>query len=181
METSLSPAGNDCNQDCSNHISVGSGLPASAQQTSNGDVTEKSVSKPSLSSLDPSTVTPLGDKFCGPISKRSTSSATPNRKKSKSKTDPKVPSPLAPLSKQYTPLEQQYISIKAQYPDAVLFVECGYKYRFFGEDAEVASKTLNIGCFEDHNFQTASIPVHRLHIHLRRYACTCIYAQQLHI
>lgn len=37
----------------------------------------------------------------------------------------------------YTPLEQQFVTIKDKYPDAVLFVECGYKYRFFGEDAEV--------------------------------------------
>lgn len=27
--------------------------------------------------------------------------------------------------------------MKKQYKDAVLCVECGYKYRFFGEDAEV--------------------------------------------
>ena len=71
-------------------------------------------------------------------------------------------------SKQYTPLEQQFIAIKVQYPDALLFVECGYKYRFFGEDAEIASKVLNIGCFPDHNFVVASIPVHRLNVHLRR-------------
>lgn len=38
----------------------------------------------------------------------------------------------------YTPLEEQFIRIKSQYPDAVLFVECGYKYRFFGRDAEVS-------------------------------------------
>lgn len=37
----------------------------------------------------------------------------------------------------YTPLEQQYIELKEKYPDTLLFVECGYKYRFFGEDAEV--------------------------------------------
>lgn len=74
----------------------------------------------------------------------------------------------AGTSKQYTPLEQQVVAIKAQHPDAVLFVECGYKYRFFGEDAEVASKLLRIGCFPDHNFMTASIPTHRLHVHLRR-------------
>ena len=73
-----------------------------------------------------------------------------------------------PSSKQYTPLEQQFIAIKAEYPDALLFVECGYKYRFFGEDAEIASKVLNIGCFPDHNFMVASVPVHRLNVHLRR-------------
>ena len=69
----------------------------------------------------------------------------------------------------YTPLEQQFLAIKAKCPDAVLLVECGYKYRFFGEDAEVATKVLNIGCFPDHNFKTGSIPVHRLNVHIRRY------------
>lgn len=71
-------------------------------------------------------------------------------------------------SVQYTPLELQYLSIKAAHPDAILFVECGYKYRFFGEDAEVASRVLKIGCFHAHNFNTGSIPVYRLNIHLRR-------------
>lgn len=43
----------------------------------------------------------------------------------------------------YTPLEQQVIQLKEQHPDALLAVECGYKYRFFGEDAEVTN-TSNI-------------------------------------
>lgn len=38
----------------------------------------------------------------------------------------------------YTPLELQVIELKKQYKDAILCVECGYKYRFFGEDAEVS-------------------------------------------
>lgn len=37
----------------------------------------------------------------------------------------------------YTPLEQQVIQLKQQHKDALLAVECGYKYRFFGDDAEV--------------------------------------------
>ncbi|MXQ92354.1 hypothetical protein E5288_WYG021713 [Bos mutus] len=37
----------------------------------------------------------------------------------------------------YTPLELQYLEMKQQQKDAILCVECGYKYRFFGEDAEV--------------------------------------------
>ncbi|KAK3732903.1 hypothetical protein QZH41_012683, partial [Actinostola sp. cb2023] len=69
---------------------------------------------------------------------------------------------------QYTPLELQFIDIKAKYNDAVLFVECGYKYKFFGEDAEIASKELNIMCFMNHNFMVASIPTHRLHVHVKR-------------
>ncbi|XP_008851539.1 DNA mismatch repair protein Msh3 [Nannospalax galili] len=68
----------------------------------------------------------------------------------------------------YTPLELQYIEMKQQHPDAVLCVECGYKYRFFGDDAEIASRELNIYCHLDHNFMTASIPTHRLFVHVRR-------------
>ncbi|XP_042678835.1 DNA mismatch repair protein Msh3 isoform X3 [Centrocercus urophasianus] len=68
----------------------------------------------------------------------------------------------------YTPLELQFIEMKKRYKDAILCVECGYKYRFFGEDAEIAAKELNIYCHQDHNFMTASIPTHRLFVHVRR-------------
>ncbi|TRY95911.1 hypothetical protein DNTS_021431 [Danionella cerebrum] len=68
----------------------------------------------------------------------------------------------------YTPLEEQYMEIKKEHMDTVLCVECGYKYRFFGEDAEIAAKELNITCHLDHNFMTASIPSHRLFVHVRR-------------
>uniref|UniRef100_A0A3Q3EMV4 DNA mismatch repair protein MSH3 n=1 Tax=Kryptolebias marmoratus TaxID=37003 RepID=A0A3Q3EMV4_KRYMA len=68
----------------------------------------------------------------------------------------------------YTPLEQQVIQLKQQHKDALLAVECGYKYRFFGEDAEIAAKELNITCSLDHNFMTCSIPTHRLFVHVRR-------------
>ena len=37
----------------------------------------------------------------------------------------------------YTPLEKQVVEIKEKFNDVLLFVECGYKYRFFGEDAQV--------------------------------------------
>ncbi|NWI98090.1 MSH3 protein, partial [Pitta sordida] len=68
----------------------------------------------------------------------------------------------------YTPLELQFLEMKNRFKDAVLCVECGYKYRFFGEDAEIAAKELNIYCHLDHNFMTASIPSHRLFVHVRR-------------
>ncbi|XP_075127498.1 DNA mismatch repair protein Msh3 [Leptodactylus fuscus] len=68
----------------------------------------------------------------------------------------------------YTPLETQYMEIKEKHKDAILCVECGYKYRFFGEDAEIAARELNIFCHLDHNFMTASIPTHRLFVHVRR-------------
>lgn len=47
-------------------------------------------------------------------------------------------------------------------------VEVGYKFRFFGEDAEIASRVLGIYAHVDHNFLTASIPTFRLNVHVRR-------------
>ncbi|XP_035231122.1 DNA mismatch repair protein Msh3-like isoform X6 [Stegodyphus dumicola] len=52
----------------------------------------------------------------------------------------------------YTPLEKQYLGFKKDYPDAVLLIECGYKYRFFGEDAKAAcvnSGNVVYSSFED--------------------------------
>ncbi|KAF9185929.1 Mismatch repair protein msh3 [Haplosporangium sp. Z 767] len=68
----------------------------------------------------------------------------------------------------YTPLEKQFIEIKEQHPDTILCIEVGYKFRFFGEDAQIASRELSIAHFMDHNFYTASIPTHRLNVHVRR-------------
>uniref|UniRef100_A0A8C6VDW5 DNA mismatch repair protein MSH3 n=1 Tax=Naja naja TaxID=35670 RepID=A0A8C6VDW5_NAJNA len=68
----------------------------------------------------------------------------------------------------YTPLELQFLELKKQYKDAILCIECGYKYRFFGDDAEIAAKELNICCNKNHNFMTASIPTHRLFVHVHR-------------
>jgi DNA mismatch repair protein MSH3 len=50
----------------------------------------------------------------------------------------------------------------------MLVVEVGYKFRFFGEDAQVAAAELGIYAYPDHNFLTASFPVQRLPIHVRR-------------
>ncbi|GMH38216.1 hypothetical protein BSKO_06100 [Bryopsis sp. KO-2023] len=69
---------------------------------------------------------------------------------------------------QYTPLEKQVVKLKEENPGVVLLIEVGYKMRFFGEDAEIAAKCCNIYCYPDHNFMTASFPVPRLPIHVRR-------------
>ncbi|XP_029633560.1 DNA mismatch repair protein Msh3-like [Octopus sinensis] len=68
----------------------------------------------------------------------------------------------------YTPLEQQVVDLKVKYPGTILLIECGYKYRFFGEDAQIAADVLKITCNPDHNFMTASIPTHRLFVHVQR-------------
>ncbi|XP_069152332.1 DNA mismatch repair protein MSH3 isoform X4 [Solanum lycopersicum] len=68
----------------------------------------------------------------------------------------------------YTPLEQQVVELKTKYPDVLLMIEVGYRYRFFGQDAENAARVLGIYAHMDHNFLTASVPTFRLNIHVRR-------------
>ncbi|KAJ1931174.1 Mismatch repair protein msh3, partial [Kickxella alabastrina] len=74
------------------------------------------------------------------------------------------------LHKKYTPLEAQVLDIKAQHPSTLLAVEVGYKYRFFGEDARIASQVLGIMCTQakNTNFYNASVPAPRLLVHVRR-------------
>lgn len=80
-----------------------------------------------------------------------------------------------------TPLEEQYLDIKRKNLDAILIVEVGYKFKFFGEDSRIAAKELGIMCipgkfrYDEHaseahldRFATASVPVHRLHVHVKR-------------
>ncbi|OQO09001.1 hypothetical protein B0A48_05892 [Cryoendolithus antarcticus] len=82
-----------------------------------------------------------------------------------------------------TPLEKQVLAIKHKHPDTLLVVEVGYKFKFFGTDAQAAAKELSIVCipgryrFDDpphpseahiDRFASASVPVHRLHVHVKR-------------
>ncbi|KAI0059076.1 DNA mismatch repair protein MSH3 [Artomyces pyxidatus] len=94
------------------------------------------------------------------------------KKKPKTKTAPAKPvkrvEEIGPSGESYTPLEQQVRALKAQHPDVLLMIEVGYKVRFFGEDARIASKELGIVCFPDRNFLVASIPTHRRDVHLKK-------------
>ena len=80
-----------------------------------------------------------------------------------------------------TPMEKQFLEIKRNHLDTILIVEVGYKFKFFGEDARIAAKELSIVCipgkmrYDEHvseahldRFASASIPVHRLHVHVKR-------------
>ncbi|MED6124949.1 Mismatch repair protein msh3, partial [Stylosanthes scabra] len=83
-----------------------------------------------------------------------------------SEPEPAPHSSAKPLK--YTPLEQQVAELKGKYPDVLLMIEVGYKFRFFGQDAENAARVLGIYAHMDHNFLTASIPTFRLNVHVRR-------------
>jgi DNA mismatch repair protein MSH3 len=89
--------------------------------------------------------------------------------------------PAKKATKKLTPMEQQVVDIKRANADTLLIVEVGYKFRFFGEDARTAAKELGIMCipgkfrFDEHpseahldRFASASVPVHRLHVHVKR-------------
>ena len=80
-----------------------------------------------------------------------------------------------------TPMEKQFLDIKRKHLDTILVVEVGYKFRFFGEDARIAARELSIVCipgkmrYDEHTseahldrFASASVPVHRLHVHVKR-------------
>ncbi|KAL8800576.1 MAG: hypothetical protein Q9182_005087 [Xanthomendoza sp. 2 TL-2023] len=84
-------------------------------------------------------------------------------------------------SSKLTPMERQVLEIKRSHMDTLLVVEVGYKFKFFGEDARTAAKELSIVCipgkfrYDEHpseahidRFASASIPVHRLHVHVKR-------------
>ncbi len=52
--------------------------------------------------------------------------------------------PDAPVGSAHTPVMQQYLRLKAQYPDILLFYRMGDFYELFHEDAEKASRLLDI-------------------------------------
>lgn len=83
-----------------------------------------------------------------------------------------------------TPLEKQFIDLKKANMDKLLAVQVGYKYKFFGRDAQIAAKILNIMYIPGRiglnpectpaqdelydRFSYCSIPDVRLHVHLKR-------------
>ncbi|GAU15437.1 hypothetical protein TSUD_44740 [Trifolium subterraneum] len=74
--------------------------------------------------------------------------------------DPQLPSSSKPVK--FTPLEHQVVELKAKYPDVLLMIEVGYKYRFFGEDAENAARVLGYKVGVVKQTETASIKAHGL-------------------
>ena len=80
-----------------------------------------------------------------------------------------------------TPMEKQFLEIKRKHLDTLMIMEVGYKFKFMGEDARIAAKELSIVCipgkfrYDEHpseahldRFASASIPTHRLHVHVKR-------------
>ena len=58
-----------------------------------------------------------------------------------------------------TPMVQQYLSIKQQYPDAILFYRMGDFYEMFFEDAKIASRILEIALTSRNKKDKESVPM----------------------
>ena len=58
-----------------------------------------------------------------------------------------------------TPMIEQYLRIKSQYPDAILFYRLGDFYEMFFEDAEVASRELEITLTSRNKSDEDSVPL----------------------
>lgn len=69
---------------------------------------------------------------------------------------------------QLTPLERQVVALKAAHGGYVLMFEVGYRYTFYGEDAALAAQLLDIWAYRKHHLTIASVPTHRLDVHLAR-------------
>src|SRR2546428_10874027 len=58
-----------------------------------------------------------------------------------------------------TPMMQQYLQIKERYRDAILFFRLGDFYEMFFEDAQTASKILDIALTSRNKNQDSSVPL----------------------
>ena len=67
-----------------------------------------------------------------------------------------------------TPMVQQYLSIKAKYPDAILFFRMGDFYEMFFEDAKIASRILEIALTSRNKKDQDPIPMCGIPFHAAR-------------
>ncbi len=58
-----------------------------------------------------------------------------------------------------TPLMRQHLEMKGRYPDAILFFQVGDFYEMFFEDAEEASRLLNLTLTSRNNGEAARVPL----------------------
>jgi len=77
------------------------------------------------------------------------------------------------MTEQITPIRQQYLRIKHRYPDAILLFRLGDFYETFEEDAEIASRELDIVLTsremgKGNRVPLAGIPYHALDNYLGR-------------
>src|SRR6266853_58953 len=89
-------------------------------------------------------------------------------------TNPTSKSPaVAGSGQEHTPMMQQYLRIKAQHPDVLLFYRMGDFYEMFYDDAERASRLLDItlttrGASAGSPIKMAGVPYHAVDQYLAK-------------
>lgn len=83
------------------------------------------------------------------------------------------PAPVAPDLSAHTPMMAQYLTLKAGYPDTLLFYRMGDFYELFYEDAEKAARLLEItltrrGMSAGEPVVMAGVPFHSMESYLAR-------------
>ncbi|HEU4709284.1 MAG TPA: DNA mismatch repair protein MutS, partial [Methylophilaceae bacterium] len=83
--------------------------------------------------------------------------------------------PTEATLQQHTPMMRQYLSIKAQYPDMLLFYRMGDFYELFHDDAEKAARLLGItltkrGASAGEPIRMAGVPYHAAEQYLAKLA-----------
>lgn len=140
--------------------------------------TEYAISVPNISTTDPQQPEQIN------ITTSSKNSSPVKRTIKRNASSSETNSAKKPKNKTLTDFEQQMLLFKLDHMDKILLIQSGYKYKFFGEDAQIASRVLNIKLTDgklsydfnhpsknDHLYSTfaqASIPVERLLVHVRR-------------
>lgn len=67
-----------------------------------------------------------------------------------------------------TPMMRQYLRIKEQYPDAILFFNLGDFYETFFEDAELASRELDLVLTKRNEAPMAGVPLKKAEVYINR-------------
>jgi len=109
----------------------------------------------------------VGDESAG-MQRVRTQEALENRKDSSGAGISTAAAAPSTSSQKMTPLELQVAALQRKHSDCVLCIECGYKYRFFGKDAEIASAVLGIFSYPDRNYLTCAVPTFTIDRHVRR-------------
>jgi DNA mismatch repair protein MutS len=73
-----------------------------------------------------------------------------------------------PLGVKLTPMVQQYLEIKSRVPDAILFFRLGDFYEMFFEDAEVASRLLDLALTSRNKGEEGAVPLCGVPVHSAR-------------
>lgn len=67
-----------------------------------------------------------------------------------------------------TPMVKQYLEIKSAYRDAILLFRLGDFYEMFNEDAEIASKVLNITLTRRNDMPMCGVPYHAVDAYIEK-------------